>query len=214
VHGDAIGLSAAGAAALQADAAEMELVPPGVVARRRRAERALAARLLVAAIVLLALAAIVELWGARRQLEAIRLRRAEIRADVAPLLVIRDSIARLNDRVAALDGVTARAPRYTSALFDLAMLLPTDTHLTGLHANGDTVRIEAVGARAGAAIQALRDAGTLRDVRLHGVVERELEDGTTAIERFTLTGRLGERSGRHSGAEPAGAKPTLVRRAP
>jgi hypothetical protein len=181
---------AARAAAEGAFGARLELVPATLAAERRRAGRALAARLAVAATVLLVLAAAVELWGARRELAALADRRAEIRAQVAPLLATRDSINRLYERAEAIGALTARAPRYTSALFDLALLLPADAHLTALDASGDTVKIEAAGARAGAAMQALRDAGSLSDVRLLGIVERELEDGTTAVERFTLTGRI------------------------
>lgn len=216
-HGDATAPDAARAAAEGAFGARLELVPATLAAERRRADRALAARFAVAATALLVLAAALELWGARRELAAVEARRAEIRAQVAPLLATRDSINRLYERAETIATLTARAPRYTSALFDLALLLPADAHLTALDASGDTVKIEAAGARAGAAMQALRDAGSLSDVRLLGIVERELEDGTTAVERFTLTGRIATepRAAKTAPRAAAGATAAgLARRAP
>jgi hypothetical protein len=59
-----------------------------------------------------------------------------------------------------------------------------------LFASGDTVELEAAGSRAGEAIQALRAASLFRDVRLQGVVERELENGETVVERFRVSARL------------------------
>ncbi|MCI0432682.1 MAG: hypothetical protein L0271_03385, partial [Gemmatimonadetes bacterium] len=50
--------------------------------------------------------------------------------------------------------------------------------------------IEASAARAGEAMQALRRAGSLSDLRLEGVVDRDLADGSTAVERFRLSALL------------------------
>jgi hypothetical protein len=85
--------------------------------------------------------------------------------------------------------LTARSQRLTPALFDLSVLLPDETHVTSLHANGDTLLIEAEGSSAGEALEALRAARSLQNVRLEGVVERTLEAGSTAAERFRLHAR-------------------------
>jgi hypothetical protein len=187
---DTTDATAAETAAAHAADAGLELVPPTLAALRRMRQRTTAWRIAAAAVLLIVGAAALELWGTRRELDAVRARRAEIRDSVAPLLVARDSLSRLDHRIASIRALDTDAPRWTRALFDLALLLPPDTRLTSLHATGDTVTIEAAGARAGAALQALRDANSLTDVRLEGTVERDLEDGTTAIERFRVRARL------------------------
>ena len=39
-------------------------------------------------------------------------------------------------------------------------------------------------------IQALRESGLFQELRLQGMVERELNEGETVEERFTLRGRI------------------------
>jgi hypothetical protein len=178
------------AAARGARAAALPLVPPSVELERSVRDRRRALALAAATVVLLAGAALLELWGAHRELDAVRARRAAIRAEVGPLLALRDSADRLDDYTAGIEQTAAGAPRWTAVLFDLAMLLPPETHLTRLHTTGDTVTVEAEGTRAGATLQALRAAASLRDARLVGAVDRELADGATAVERFRLSARL------------------------
>lgn len=182
--------SAAEVAALRAHRSPLELVPPSLTAERWRRSRTLGRRLTAAAVVLLAFAAAIEYWGVRRELDTVRARRAEIHADVAPLLAARDSITGMESKVATIREIEEQAPRWTRALFDLALLLPSDAYLTSIRTRGDTLVIEGSGASAGEAIQALRRSGSLKDFRLEGIVERELEDGSTAVERFRLSARL------------------------
>jgi hypothetical protein len=73
---------------------------------------------------------------------------------------------------------------------ELTALLPQDTYLTGFFASGDTLELEAAGSEAGVAIQALREAGLFEEVRLQGLVDRELSQGETVVERFRLWARL------------------------
>ena len=177
-------------AALHAQDSPIVFVPPSVVAERWRRSRTLGRRMAIAAVGLIILAAAIEVWGTRRELNAVRERRAAIRPQVAPLLASRDSIEQLRERADAIRSLEEDAPRWTRALFDLALLLPADAHVTTLRTRGDTLVIEASGARAGEALQALRRAGSLTDLRLEGVVDRDLEDGSTAVERFRLSARL------------------------
>ncbi|MGH7467664.1 MAG: PilN domain-containing protein [Longimicrobiales bacterium] len=170
-----------------------ELVPQSLHLERQQNQRRLATRLAAVTFLLLVAAMATELWGARRELSQLRAQRAAIREQVSPLLATRDSVQVLDQRSARVTGLVSQAPSWTSALFDLAMLLPADTHLRSLRAQGDTLVVEASGNRAGETIQALRSANTLRDVRLKGQVERELQDGATSMERFTLQARLAPR---------------------
>lgn len=182
--------SAAAAAALHAGSAALRLETASMAAGRSARERRQAVRLAVAAAVLVLATAAVEFWGATRELDAVRGRRAEIRAQVSPLLALRDSIARLDTQAADIEAAGNSSPRWTAALFDLALLLPPESWLTRLHATGDTLVMDAQGERAGAALQALRGSASLRDARLIGVVDRELADGATSSERFRIRARV------------------------
>jgi Tfp pilus assembly protein PilN len=181
---------AAAAAAYFAGRSSLELIPQSLAVERQQRQRRRALQFAALAALFVIGAGAIELWGARRELATIRARRAEIRQDVTPLLAVRDSLNTLEQRLTQIGGLQAAAPHWTSALFDLAMLLPADAYLRSLRASGDTLVIEASGSRAGETIQALRSAPTLRDVQLRGQVERLLEDGSTAVERFTLQARL------------------------
>jgi Tfp pilus assembly protein PilN len=161
-----------------------------VAALRRQQVRRNLVRAAVAAVLLIGAAAAVELWGLQRELDAVLAERAAIREQVAPLLATRNSIDRIAAEAGAVHGLATRSPRWTRALFDLALLLPPDAHITSLHTTGDTLVVEATAARAGTALQALRKAGSLEDIRLLGTVERDLQAGTTASERFRFTARL------------------------
>jgi hypothetical protein len=182
--------NAAVVAAQHAGKSKLELIPQSLEVERAQKQRRLAVRLAAVAALLVIAAAVTELWGVQHELMVLREQRARIHKQVIPLLAARDSINALEQRLAQFRTVQASAPRWTSALFDLSMLLPADTYLRSFHASGDTLVIEATGARAGDAIQALRGAPTFRDVRLRGQVERELEDGSTTTERFSLQARL------------------------
>jgi Tfp pilus assembly protein PilN len=124
---------------------------------------------------------------------------------------MRDSVSALQQRVEQVEGLKGKGPGITAALFDLAMLLPEDAHLKSLHATGDTLVLEAAGSRAGLALEAVRASAALRDVRLKGTVERELESGETTAERFTFAARLGWRDSAE--AKPPGAAKSSATRA-
>jgi hypothetical protein len=185
--------SAAEAAALHAGESRLALVTDTALQHRRQSQNRLAARLAAAAVILLVASAVVALWGAQRQLDAVRAERAAIRPQVQPLLLLRDSLDELRARSSAVAAVAQRAPRWTWALHDIALMLPSEAHVTRLHATGDTITIEAEGTGAGTALQALRGAPSLTGARLVGVVDRELADGETAMERFRITARLAPR---------------------
>ena len=196
-------------AARYAEGDGIRFISPAAAEERSAHERRTALRLVMAAALLLLMAVVVDAWGARRELDVLRAHRAGIRAQVGPLLASRDSIDRITQHMHEIDARARSTPRWTPALFDIALMLPQQSHLTGLFANGDTLVIEAQGAGAGAALQALRSAGSLQDARLVGTVERELDGGATSVERFRLSARLAApaadahaRATRQEGAEP------------
>jgi len=177
-------------AAARAGLGGLDLAPPSLRGEERKKVRRRAVALVGGALVLLAASAVGQLWGAHRELAAVQGRRAEIRGEVAPLLSSRDRLNQLTAQVGSMEHLSMNSPVWNRTLVELAAVLPEDTFLTGFYASGDTVELRAVGARAGEAIQALREAGLFREVRLQGSVERELAEGETVAERFRLWARL------------------------
>ena len=177
-------------AAQFAGKAPIELIPETRAQMRVARQRALALRLALTAVALLVGAAGLQLWGEQRELNAIRAQRAAIKKEVAPLLALRDSANQVNDRVGRIEDLRAGASHLTAAVIDLATLLPSNTYITAIHANGDSLTVEAAGAQAGGALQTLRTSEVLRDIRLRGSVDRRMEEGAVTTERFTFTARV------------------------
>ena len=177
-------------AAARAGLGGLDLAPPSARRERRERVRRSAAALVGGALVLLAASAAGQLWGAHRELAAVQERRARIRGEVAPLLSSRDRLNELTAQAGSMEHLSRNSPAWNRTLVELAAVLPEHTFLTGFYASGDTVELRAVGARAGEAIQALREAGLFQEVRLQGSVERELAEGETVAERFRLWARL------------------------
>jgi len=184
----------------RASTAFPELLPPTLARERREKGRKAAFRLAGAAAVLVLATLGAQLMGAHRELESVRDRRAAIRPEVAPLLSVRDSVNTLAAQIQSIAELSENSPVWTRSLVELAALLPEDTYLTAFFASGDTVELEAAGAQAGPAIQALREAGLFQEVRLLGLVERELEDGETVVERFKLWARMPPMAGEGEGS--------------
>jgi hypothetical protein len=177
-------------AAARAGFGGLDLVPPSLAAERKERTRKRGLSLVGGALILFAASAGAHLWGAHRELAAIQEQRAGIRGEVAPLLDARDRLSELRAQAGSMEHLSGSSPMWNRTLVALAAVLPEDTYLTGFYASGDTVELRAAGARAGEAIQALREAGLFREVRLQGQVERELAEGETVVERFRLWARL------------------------
>jgi hypothetical protein len=192
--------SARMAAARHAGEAAPELVPAPLAWARKERSRRTTVRMLAASIVVVAAAAVVHLLGTVREHRSVQRERAEIRSAVAPALAARDSLDRIAERVETLQALGREAARWTFSLVEISVLLPGETHLISLRAAGDTVVIEAEGGHAGDALEALRTATTLEDVRIEGTIQREIEDGSSAGERFTLSAVLSRRSKEVEGA--------------
>jgi hypothetical protein len=198
-------------AARHAAEASPELVPPSLSRVRRQRDRRITVRMLVAAVLMLAAAAAVHLWGVGRALRTVQGERAALRETFAPALALRDSLDRMNERIDSLRDLEKKSTRWTAFLVELSMLLPRDTHLVSLRGEGNRVVVEAVGGPAGEALSALRKASTFRDVRIEGLIQRDLEEGTTSREHFTLSlvlapdeGEPGEGQGGNAGPHPDG----------
>jgi Tfp pilus assembly protein PilN len=192
--------SAAAVAAEHASGAGVELVPPTLALSRRDRARRIAVAMGVAAVFLLLASAAVQLWGASRELRLVRAERSEIREAVAPVLAAADSLGTIEERLASIEAIEGAAAGWTFALVELAVVLPQDVHLVALQTAGDTLVIDAVGGRAGDALDALGNSSSFSDIQLEGSIQRDVEAGAAARERFTL-------SAIRAGGLPPAAKP-------
>jgi hypothetical protein len=181
---------AAGPGAAGAAGGRLSFLPPSLLALHRERNRRQAVRLGVAAVLLLLVAGAVHLWGAGAQLRAVERERVLLADAVAPALVLRDSLDRMEERLASLQELGEGSGRWTFALVELAMILPPEAHLTAFRAAGDTVALEGSGGRAGDALAALRGSSSFREVRVEGPIQRDLGDEGVAAERYTLSALL------------------------
>jgi len=168
----------------------LAFLPPSLLALHRERNRRQAVRLGVAAVLLLLVAGAVHLWGAGAQLGAVERERALLADAVAPALVLRDSLDRMEERLASLQELGEGSRRWTFALVELAMILPPEAHLTAFRAAGDTVALEGSGGRAGDALAALRESSSFREARVEGPIQRDLGEEGVAAERYTLSALL------------------------
>jgi Tfp pilus assembly protein PilN len=106
---------------------------------------------------------------------------------VAPVLAAADSLGTIEERLASIRLLEEAASGWTFALVELAVVLPEDVHLSALQAAGDTLVMDAIGGRAGDALDALGNSSSFRDVQLEGTIQRDVEAGAAARERFTLS---------------------------
>jgi hypothetical protein len=184
----------------RAAAAGLELIPPTLAEERRTRNKKTTVALAGMTVALIFGSLGMNLWGAHRELAAVKAERKAIESEVEPLLLSRDSLDGLVTQVQSLEGIAQSSPVWTRSLVELTALLPRETYLTGFFASGDTVELEAAGSQAGEAIQTLREAGLFEEVRLLGLVERELVEGETVEERFRLWARLPGAGGKADGS--------------
>ncbi|GEM_PF-1348979 len=174
-------------AARHVPGARPELVSTLTAQVRTRHDRRSARVMVAAAVLLLAVAAGVHLWGLDRALDQVRSERLVLRQMFEPALAKNDSLESMIGRIESLQALEQNTSRWTAFLVELSALLPQDTHLVSLRGEGDRVIVEAVGDRAGSALTALRGASTFGETRIEGLIRRDLEDGLTSREHFTLS---------------------------
>lgn len=178
-------------AAEWAHAAELELTPPRVLAGGMGRARRVAAVLTACAVALLAAAALIDQWGARRELAALRAARAQVAPSAAQADSVRRAAEVLALRNATVAALEASAPAWPVVLASIAESLPADAYLTAFRAEADSLVLQGEARRAGVALEALRGTAGLAGVRMSGPVRREHRTGAPAVERFVISARLG-----------------------
>jgi hypothetical protein len=202
------------AAAFTGPRAEPRLESDDARASREVRGRRTVTRALAGAAALLVLAALLELWGAYRELGALERQRAELRAQVTATLVGRTSVETAFRQLAALNTSQRSAARWSVVLSAIGQQLPEDAYLTAFRGRGDSVIVDGLAKHAARAFDAMERTTGLVNVRAAAPVRREAPSGGPAMEHFTIAARLGTTAApqAHSVArapQPGGAAPPV-----
>jgi hypothetical protein len=156
------------------------------LATRRADARRIIVRMAAASVVLLLLAAVFTLWGAKRQLRAIQADRAAIRPLISATLVGRTSVETGLRQLAALAAVQRTAPRWSAILAGMSTHLDEHSYITTLRARDDSVVVDGIAVSAARAFDSMYKMPGLANVRAAAPVRRESPQGGPAQERFTI----------------------------
>lgn len=173
------------------------LAEEGRVRVRRRARVENTVRFAVAAALLVSAVGL-ELWKTSREHHRVVAERARIHAAVERALGVRESIAVVRQRIAAIDEAEANAPRWSELVASLAHVLPHDASLISLAAAGDSLRIEGAALRAAPVFDALAGAPGVRAVHPQGPIRQEPRAGGAASERFVVAATFASAKGKRA----------------
>jgi hypothetical protein len=184
---DAAGESPEETAAAYALAAaeQFDLLPPRVHVERRRRTRFTTAVVAGVAAAALMVTAWAQLWGARRELDAVMAERARVKSAVGQVIDARRVIEDIERRLAALAPYEAGATRWSSVIAQLAAHLPRDAHLLTLSGSGDTVAVEGIALRAPAVVRAMQRAPGIDSV-VASRIQYDISDSGASTHRFEL----------------------------
>lgn len=178
------------AAVWASQARGLELIPEARRELEVRRERKLAMRLWVAAAALVVVAGGLELWGAHRELAAVRAERETLAPVVAQAMAIRSALTAAEERISAVQALDHATPMWSSLLTGVALHLPEDAYLAALRGRPDSVVLEGVALRSAAVFEALGGMPGVVGVRAESPIRRETTREGGALERFTLAARL------------------------
>ena len=180
VHADLLAAAFAGV-----NAAPLLRTEATLASRRERGRRAIV-RVTSVSVALLIASALFSLWGAKRQLAAIRADRALIRPQISATLVGRTSVENAYRQLAALAAAQRSAVQWSSVIAAMSAHLDGDAYLTSLRGRDDSVTVDGVAKRASKAFDSLAGTPGLIEVRAAAPVRRESPQGGPALERFTI----------------------------
>ena len=195
-HSDLLAASFAGA-----NAAPL-LRTEATFASRREQQRRIVTRISVASFALLIVAALLSLWGAKRQLRAVEAERAVIRPQISATLVGRTSVENAYRQLAALATAQRTSVQWSAVIAGVSAHLDPDAHLISLRGRDDSVTVDGVAKRAFKAFGSLVDMPGLTGVYAPAPVRRESPLGAPAVEHFTIAARVAQ--------SPAPAAPRKV----
>lgn len=156
---------------------------------RRRAQRT-TWTLAGAALGIFALAAGVHLWGLHHELALVREERARLRPQLSSTLVGRTTVDVTSRYLGTLTAIERAGPQWSQVLATLSEAIPEDAYLTAVRGREDSVVVDGLAEHAARVFDALQNSKLLTDVKAAAPVRREQQEDGTALDRFTIAGRV------------------------
>ncbi|HEY2849234.1 MAG TPA: hypothetical protein VGI97_05110 [Gemmatimonadaceae bacterium] len=156
------------------------------LASRRERARTIVTRLTAASFALLAGAALISLWGAKRQLRAVEAQRGLIRPQISATLVGRTSVENAYRQLASLAAAQRNAVQWSAVIAAVSAHLDGDAHLTSFRGRDDSLTVDGVAKRASKAFYSLDSIPGLTQVSSAAPVRVESPQGAPPMERFTI----------------------------
>jgi Tfp pilus assembly protein PilN len=144
----------------------------------------------VAAAALFVLAGVLEFWGVRRELRMVKAERARIRPQIANTLVGRSTIEAAYGHLATLNAAESAAPQWSRTIASVSHHLPQEAYLLSLRTRGDSLVVDGLAEHAARVFDALERMPGFTNVRSAAAVRRELQEDGSALEHFTIAGRM------------------------
>lgn len=185
-------------------AAVLDLVPADIRAHRARAARRLGWAMTGASAALLLLAALLTLWGEKREVANLRALRQTLAPRVQEALTHREALISVAEKVNLLAALERSAEQWSTVVARVAGALPDDASLTAFRAEADSVSLEGQARDASGVFAAIRSAPGFLAVRASSPVRQEGggSSGAPIVERFTMAARVAIPSAGQAGARP------------
>jgi hypothetical protein len=157
---------------------------------RARVGRKLTLSIVAASVALLLGAALLELWGVKRELAAVQGERDRIRPQLQEMLSGRSTFDASNRKLTAVFAAQRETPQLSGVLASVTDALPEGAYLLSFRARRDTLVVDGLATSSGEAFAAIEGIPGLANVRSVGGVQRQLQDDGTALEHFTVQARM------------------------
>jgi hypothetical protein len=168
----------------------LTLLTEDVAEVRARAGRRLTTMLFAAAVLLVAGAALLELWGVKRELAAVQAERASLKPQLQSALTGRSTFEASNRKLSALFAAQRESPYLSGVIASVTDALPAGAYLLSFRARRDTLVLDGLAKNSTEAFDALAEVPGLANVKSVGGVQRQLQDDGTALEHFTVQARM------------------------
>jgi Tfp pilus assembly protein PilN len=145
---------------------------------------------IASAAALVAVSALIELWGVHHQLDLVRRQRAQIRPALSSTLIGRTTVEATYRHLAVLNGIERSTPQWAAVITALSTAIPNDAYLTAIRSRDDSVIVDGLAEHAARVFDALEKAPGLVDVKAAAAVRRELQEDGTALDHFTIAARV------------------------
>jgi hypothetical protein len=145
----------------------------------------------IAAVLLLCCAALVQLWGLKRQVAAIQAKRLQIKPLLQTTITGQELQNQTYNKLAGLVNAERGAPHWARAIYAITNHLPADSYVLGLRIAGDTVTIEGKGTNADDVLDNLFNVPGLTNVRNSTPVSNDPgPNGTPGLDHYNISAWL------------------------